>query len=173
MDITPDTKDWTWVLVRPCPECGLDTSTIEHDTVPAMIRANAASWQEVLRRDDVRERPQPEVWSPLEYGCHVRDVYQLFDERLRLMLAEDDPSFANWNQDDTAVASRYHEDDPAAVAVAIAAEADRLAADFDGLADDQWRRTGRRSDGAEFTVDTFARYLLHDVLHHAHDVGAT
>jgi hypothetical protein len=23
--IVPDTKDWTWVLDRPCPECGLDT----------------------------------------------------------------------------------------------------------------------------------------------------
>jgi hypothetical protein len=22
--ITPDTKDWTWVLERACPECGFD-----------------------------------------------------------------------------------------------------------------------------------------------------
>ena len=26
--ITPDTKDWTWVLDRPCPECGYDASTV-------------------------------------------------------------------------------------------------------------------------------------------------
>jgi hypothetical protein len=25
MTIVPDTKDWTWVLRRPCPECGFDT----------------------------------------------------------------------------------------------------------------------------------------------------
>ena len=25
MAITPDTKDWTWVLQRPCPECGFNT----------------------------------------------------------------------------------------------------------------------------------------------------
>ena len=24
MSITPDTKDWTWVLERPCPECGFE-----------------------------------------------------------------------------------------------------------------------------------------------------
>jgi len=26
--ITPDTKDWTWVLDKPCPECGYDASTV-------------------------------------------------------------------------------------------------------------------------------------------------
>ena len=26
--ITPDTKDWTWVLERPCPECGFDPATV-------------------------------------------------------------------------------------------------------------------------------------------------
>ena len=24
MPITPDTKDWTWVMERPCPDCGFD-----------------------------------------------------------------------------------------------------------------------------------------------------
>ena len=36
---------------------------------------------------------------------------------------------------------------------------------------DEWQRPGRRSDGAEFTIDSLARYLLHDVVHHLHDVG--
>jgi len=26
--IEPDTKDWTWVLQRPCPECGTTSRTI-------------------------------------------------------------------------------------------------------------------------------------------------
>ena len=26
MTIQPDDKDWTWVLDRRCPECGLDVS---------------------------------------------------------------------------------------------------------------------------------------------------
>jgi len=28
MSIEPDTKDWTWVLERPCPECGFDATAI-------------------------------------------------------------------------------------------------------------------------------------------------
>ena len=34
----------------------------------------------------------------------------------------------------------------------------------------QWQRTGRRSDGASFTVETFARYFIHDPVHHLYDV---
>lgn len=34
----------------------------------------------------------------------------------------------------------------------------------------QWDRTGHRSDGSSFTVDSFARYLLHDPIHHLDDV---
>ncbi|HEX6658909.1 MAG TPA: hypothetical protein VF065_12545 [Ilumatobacter sp.] len=29
MAIVPDDKNWTWVLERPCPDCGLETSTVD------------------------------------------------------------------------------------------------------------------------------------------------
>ena len=53
---------------------------------------------------------------------------------------------------------------------ASCAGAEQLAASFDSVSGDQWQRPGRRSDGAVFTVDTFSRYLLHDVVHHGWDV---
>ena len=34
MTIIPDTKDWTWVLQRSCPECGFDTQSVVVQTVP-------------------------------------------------------------------------------------------------------------------------------------------
>jgi hypothetical protein len=57
----------------------------------------------------------PERWSTLEYGAHVRDVYVLFSRRLEMMLDTDDPLFPNWDQDETAVASRYDLEDPSTV----------------------------------------------------------
>lgn len=169
--IEPDTKDWTWVLERPCPECGFDARAMDVEQVGVMIRDNAAAWRLVLRRPDVARRPQPSVWSPLEYACHVRDVFRLYDERLVMMLAQDDPLYPNWDQDETAVDDDYASQDPAIVAdelvVAGAAVADR----FDGVTGEQWDRSGRRSDGASFTIDTFARYFAHDWVHHLYDVG--
>jgi hypothetical protein len=38
------------------------------------------------------------------------------------------------------------------------------------VTEDQWQRPGRRSDGARFTVETFARYFIHDPVHHLYDV---
>lgn len=171
--LEPDTKDWTWVLGRACPECGLDVAAVPREEIAARLHANADAWPPVLERGDVQERPDPATWSALEYGCHVRDVFVLFDERLSLMLDEDDPLFANWDQDETAVASRYAEQDPATVAADTAAYGHALAARFEALDEAAWRRTGRRSDGASFTVESFARYLLHDPVHHLHDVGGT
>lgn len=169
-DIIPDDKDWTWVLTRTCAECGFDASRLQASAVADLLDDNVAAWQPVLRRDDVGVRPRSNVWSPLEYGCHVRDVFRLYDTRLHLMLDEDHPHFANWDQDSTAVTDRYGGQDPSTVSDDLAAAGHGLAESFRGVADDQWNRTGRRSDGVEFTVSTFARYFLHDPVHHLWDV---
>lgn len=168
--VPADTKDWTWVLERPCPECGLDLSQVPREAVAGRVRTSAGAWGRVLERPAVRDRPSPTVWSPLEYGCHVRDVLRLYDERLQLMLGQDDPLYADWDQDATAVAERYGEQDPATVSSALWTAARTVADRFDGLSPQQWERVGRRSDGASFTVTTFALYFLHDVEHHLHDV---
>jgi hypothetical protein len=174
MTIDPDTKDWTWVLQRPCPECGLDTQSFPRDAVGEMIRANAAAWQRLLTGPgDLRLRSSPGQWSALEYACHVRDVLRLYEQRLTLMLTQDGPEFPNWDQDATAVADRYSEQDPAVVAWDLAAGAEVIAAHFDSLAPGQWQRTGSRSDGASFTVESFARYFVHDPVHHLCDVTGT
>ncbi len=52
--ITPDTKNWTWVLERPCPDCGFDATTFAREDVAGMIRANAVAWQPVLARAPCR-----------------------------------------------------------------------------------------------------------------------
>ena len=171
MAIIPDTKNWTWVVERPCPECSFDASTVRREDVAEIIRDNAAAWPAVLARPDVRERPDDATWSPLEYAAHVRDVLRLYDYRLQLMLEEDDPLYPNWDQDDTAVAERYNEQDPTTVAGELVEAAETLADRFDALDDAQWQRPGRRSDGVSFTVATFAVYFVHDVVHHLHDVS--
>jgi hypothetical protein len=112
------------------------------------------------------------VWSPLEYACHVRDVFRIFDRRLHLMLDEEDPTFANWDQDETALAERYWAQDPAVVAAELAAAGDAVAASFAAVDGMQWQRRGRRSDGAVFTVESFGRYFVHDWVHHSWDVKA-
>ncbi|WP_406044517.1 hypothetical protein OG799_08560 [Micromonospora sp. NBC_00898] len=40
-----------------------------------------------------------EVWSPLEYTCHVRDVLRVQGERLALALVTEEPEFTPMGRD--------------------------------------------------------------------------
>src|ERR1700722_20020883 len=95
--IPPHSKDWTWVLDRACPECGLDTRTVAPGDVASRLRACAQAWESLLMTTPApaaRVRPTPDRWSLLEYGCHVRDVFTIFGSRLDRMLGEDGPAFS-------------------------------------------------------------------------------
>jgi hypothetical protein len=168
MDIAPDTKDWTWVLTRPCPQCGLDARSVAPEDLGAFLRDLLPRWQSVLARLDAGERPDAATWSPLEYGCHVRDVCRLMRTRLDAVLHDDDPVFADWDQD--AAAAGYAGADPASVASELADAGAGLAADLDAVGPEERERPGRRSDGAAFTATTLGRYALHEVAHHTWDV---
>ncbi len=129
------------------------------------------AWRPLLMRQDALTRPAPATWSTLEYGCHVRDVFKTFNGRVVRMLQEDNPLFENWDQDETARAGRYGEQVPGRVADELEAAGAALADRLDQVVTDDWSRPGRRSDGASFTVDSLSRYMLHDIVHHLHDVG--
>lgn len=170
--LAPDDKDWTWVLDRPCAECGFEAGSFDAESVGPAIRGNVEAWIQVLANDGVaiRRRPDATTWSALEYACHVRDVLRIFDERLGLMLTEDGPQYPNWDQDVTALEQRYDLQDPLVVSDELALAGQALADHFDGVSGEQWARTGRRSDGAEFTIATLAQYFMHDPIHHLHDI---
>jgi hypothetical protein len=171
VNIPPDTKDWTWVLSEPCPECGFDASSPAREDLAALVIEVSDGWQRAMTdRPDVRARPAPTVWSPLEYACHVRDVFALATYRVGLMIDEFDPLFANWDQDATAISDDYGSQDAGTVVADLTARAEEFSGALDRVDDDQWDRRGRRSDGAVFTVESFGRYLLHDPIHHLTDV---
>ena len=173
MDVNPepDTKDWTWVLDEQCPECGFDTSAPQRSSLASLTDVIGQRWAEAMAMAPApSQRPAPAVWSPLEYACHVRDVFDLASYRVGLMRDEEAPSFANWDQDATAVESDYAAQDPQVVTGQLFEAAQRFAEVVRDVPDDAWARTGLRGDGAAFTIESFVRYLLHDPVHHLTDV---
>lgn len=166
-----DTKDWTWTLTRRCEDCGLAAGEVDFAEIADRAETAAGEWVQILLSSPaVSARPRADVWSPLEYGAHVRDVFDLFDARLALMLVEDEPTFDNWDSDETAVTDHYAEQDPDQVAEELSHAAGGFVRRLRGLESPQLDRRGRRSDGAEFTVRSFVQYFLHDVVHHLYDV---
>lgn len=170
MAIVPDTKNWTWVIERACPECGFDASAVAFGAIAGLLRENAGRWAAVLERAEVRIRPNEATWSPLEYAAHVRDVFRVFTARFALMLAQENPAFADWDQDAAALAGRYGEQDPAVVGAELMVAAEECATVLEAITDAELTRTGRRGDGSGFTVESLARYFVHDPTHHLWDV---
>ncbi|MBH0777323.1 DinB family protein [Nocardia bovistercoris] len=188
MPIAPDTKNWTWVLDRACPACGFDAARASFADVPALAVGCAGRLAAVARGPRARVRPDESTWSPLEYAAHVRDVCRIFtfrvavaagsaarDPRLpaydaRVDTVDGMPAFADWDQDATAVADRYAEQDPRTVAAELELAVARVAAVIAAVPEVDRERRVRRGDGSTFTVDSLVRYFLHDLAHHVHDV---
>ena len=63
--IEPDTKDWTWVLERACPECGFAAGDVPVGELPAALLENAAAWVTALAGPDVGTRPSSDLWKKI------------------------------------------------------------------------------------------------------------
>lgn len=170
-EVGPDGKEWTWVLAATCPECDLTVGNVDPKSVAWLVPDQVARWNAVLSGSDVAVRPRPGVWSPLEYACHVRDAYGVFAARTELLLDEDWPTFAAWDQDAAAVVGRYGDQTPGEVARELAAAAAEYVDLLGRVPDGAWGRVGLRSNGSEFTLATLTQYFLHDAVHHLRDVN--
>lgn len=161
-----------------CDECGFDYDALEPADVPAALRSFAKRYRAPLSRflpgEDgdslVRQRPAPDTWSALEYAAHVRDVFENYDRWIRQILDEDRPTLEGPPPDELAVERRYNDDDPAAVAEAVAANAERLASTVEAVPADAWDRVGLRRD-EERSVRLHARRAVHEGSHHLLDIG--
>jgi hypothetical protein len=70
------------VLERQCSDCAYDAASVVPRDIGMAIRDLASQWEVTLLHPGAINRPVENVWSPSEYGCHVRDVFRLFDFRL-------------------------------------------------------------------------------------------
>lgn len=173
--------DPTWIRPAPgwvCDECAFDFDGTDPTEAAATIRGFGRRYRAPLTRglpdEDLdamlRARPETGGWSALEYACHVRDAFAIYDHRIGRILEEDRPDFPAMHRDDVAVQRDYNGQDPAAVADDIGAAAETLASRFETLDGPAWERVGVR-DGFEMTLAWIARNAVHEGNHHLLDVG--
>jgi len=170
--IERETKSWAWVNERACSQCGFDASSTHTQEIAGLIRANMTAWPLLFARAGARvtTRPDPATWSALEYGCHVRDVYELMSYRFDRLRREEHPEFEEWHPDDRAAAGDYARQNPDDVIARLLENGARLAGIAESMSEADWARRGSRADGLEFTAGWLSTYLTHDVAHHVHDV---
>lgn len=168
--LQPDDRDWTFVITEGCTQCSFKPFPANETSL--RILDAAEYYARALSNPSVSVRPSDTVWSPLEYSCHVRDVMAIFDERLANMLQFDNSEFENWDQDKAAIENDYENQNPEIALLDIRHNAEKLSKAFASVSGDQWRKSGLRSNGSYFTIETFAIYLVHDIEHHIADIDA-
>ena len=165
--IPNETKDWSIVSEEGCTECGY--SPHPGQDTGSRLRHTARAWREVLSNPSAPQRRVPQVWSPLEYAAHARDMCRLACERVELMLTETAPTFSNWDQDEQAVINGYLDSDRLVISTDLDRQLELAARTFDEVPARSWDRSGFRGDGKVFTVESFACFVLHEVEHHLQD----
>jgi S-DNA-T family DNA segregation ATPase FtsK/SpoIIIE len=159
-----------------CDECGLVYASIAVTDIPNALVAFGPIYRARLGVDPsrLRARPSPEIWSALEYSCHVRDVLEVQRGRLLLALAEDRPTFIPMGRVERVTRDRYNDQDPLIVADELEAAATAIGAAFGGLDAEQWERTGIYNwpTASERSMVWLGRHTIHEGQHHLRDIDA-
>lgn len=157
-----------------CEECGFEYDLSEAREASQSIAEGVAEFAVIVRAPDVdvRARPQASTWSPLEYGCHLRDVLLVQRERVLTARRADRPSFDPMGRDERAEHDGYAQQDPDDVARQLTDAALMFANVLDRLGPDEWDRSVMYNypQRSERSLRWVAVHTVHEVRHHLRDV---
>lgn len=156
-------------MTMDCHECGFD---YDADVFPAMtdVVADVAA---VLRGPgDLRSRREPDMWSPLEYACHLRDVLLVQRERVLAGRRAEGYMCQPMGRDERVDHDGYADQSPEAVARQLTDAALMFTTVLDRLAPADWQRTILYSYPAPEwrSLRWVERHTAHEVRHHLLDI---
>jgi len=155
-----------------CDACGFDGGRYDDASLLGALRGLGPRWRALLADagSELHARPEPEVWSALEYAEHSRDITALHVFGVEQALTLDEPSFPAIQDDlvDSAAAS-YGSADPDAVLDDLEEHALHLAQVAGDAGPDRWSR-GLTIGANRSDVRRLLEHALHDSLHHVDDV---
>ena len=156
-----------------CERCGLAYAELSVDRCVGLVTDSVSALAALLPGVDdarLRRRPEPGVWSAVEYACHIRDVLLVFAVRVHRGAVEErpvlDPMYADWR------AERFgYSHAPVDVLVAeLRTAVDGFVAEVQSVPDDAWERTVVRRPEEVRTVRWLVRQAAHECVHHLGDV---
>ncbi|GAB3562226.1 DinB family protein [Spelaeicoccus albus] len=157
-----------------CAECGFDYADVASVDVADAIVAETAEFASRLESagDHARGRREAGIWSPLEYGCHLRDMLLVQRERVLAARRRDTPTFDPMGRDERVEHDGYALQNPDGVAAQLRMASALLADDLRLLGDSDWNRLVMYNypQRTERTLRWVAVHTLHEVRHHRMDI---
>jgi hypothetical protein len=93
------------------------------------------------------------AWGAVEIMAFLRDWDEVVDERMDLILTEQEPEFEEEDPDLWSIERDYHAEDPENVARQFRERREKLVERLRALQDEQWQRSGRMPDGTIVTLE--------------------
>ena len=157
-----------------CAECGFSYDVSQAAAAGHAIRAHVAEVVAILQSTDVdqRTRSRADLWSALEYGCHLRDVLLVQRERVLAARRVNRSGCASMGREERVDHDGYADQRPGDVARQLNDAALLFGNVLSRLATDDWDRTViyNYPQPQERSLRWLAVHTAHEVQHHLLDI---
>ena len=148
----------------------------EHREVVEPIQSSAAMLRRAVEAAPpgrLTRTPSEGEWSALETLTHVREVIvHVYGLRIRRLLYEDDPVFADFDEESYRGASLARGETAGALLDTIVGEHEQTARLLAALPDADWGRQGRHPVFGVVSIEFLARRIGEHAVEHAAQIAA-
>ena len=123
--------------------------------------------EDMLWRPDEAEAKQIGKWSIQEVVLHVADTEQVYADRMKWVISEDNPLLPGFDQDKWTTALHYDEQSAHDAAKLVELTRKQMGAVLRKLSPTALARTGQHSERGTVSVLDLARYMVDHLERHA------
>jgi uncharacterized damage-inducible protein DinB len=129
---------------------------------PAQLRAAVAG----LSRQQQLARPVTGKWSTLEVVCHLADFDPILADRMKRVIAEDEPKLLGADENRFAAALAYHERDLEEELTILERTRSQIARILRTLPETALQRVGHHNERGPLTLEQLLKNAINHIPHH-------
>ncbi len=129
---------------------------------PKLLRDAVAG----MTPEQLLARPIPGKWSTLELVAHLADFEPVYADRMKRVLAENEPTLFGGDPDKFAAKLAYHERDLETELCLIECVRKQMAVILRTVPDTDFQRIGRHSEAGALSLRTFLERITGHIPHH-------
>lgn len=116
--------------------------------------------------EQMRAKPVPERWSTLEVLCHLSDADAVYAERMKRVIAEDEPPLRSLDPDVWLPRLAYGRRDAEEELQLIELIRGQMLRILRSLSAGDFQRTGFHSEAGQITLETLLERVTNHIPHH-------
>jgi hypothetical protein len=149
----------------------------EHKEILEDILASAETLRrtvEAIPAALLDRRPQSEEWSVIEILVHVRNVVMLvYGMRIRQLLFQDEPTFANYDEERHLLTASRQQMPVAEILDMIETDHQQTVRLLSTLAEQEWQRQGHHPEFGTMSIEFLAQRFARHATEHTQQIADT